>query len=134
MIRRWVTSGRLPVKRESVGINQRTRLVRASSLARIHPIVDATVVMTNEVHKFDLLSIPRQQAQMQQEHQHIVAIVQRGQQKFEEHLQQTYLALEQGATALQRQLEEWNRRLASCPKTVRRMVIGSAHRNMKTVR
>src|SRR5690348_14966786 len=54
MARRWVTSGRLPVKKDAVGIPPRTRLVRLSDVAKIRPIVDPTAAITGEVRKLDL--------------------------------------------------------------------------------
>ena len=39
-IRRWIATGQLPVRRHTVGLNQRTRQVRASDLAR-HAIADS---------------------------------------------------------------------------------------------
>ena len=110
MARRWVSSGRLPVKKEPVGINQRTRLVRASDVARLRPIVDSTAAITDEIHKLDLLSIPRQQAQILQEHQRLLAFVQEGRQRIEEHINHTRLALEQGAAELQQQAQKWDQR------------------------
>ena len=97
MARRWVSSGRLPVKKEPVGINQRTRLVRASDVARLRPIVDPTAAITDEIHKLDLLSIPRLQRHMQQEHQGLQAAVQALQ--TESHT--TNIALAQVTTQLQ---------------------------------
>ena len=84
MARRWVTAGRLPIKREPAGVNQRTRMVRVSDVAAIRPIVDSTAAITDEVHKLDLLSIPRQQAQIQQDHQRLMTVVQQGQQTLHE--------------------------------------------------
>ncbi len=72
MARRWVTSGRLKVKKEAVGIPPRTRLVRLSDVAAIRPIIDPTAAITGEVRKLDLPSIPRQQLQIMQEHQHLL--------------------------------------------------------------
>ena len=71
MARRWVTSGRLKVKKEAVGIPPRTRLVRLSDVAAIRPIVDPTAAITGEVRKLDLPSIPRQQLQIMEEQQTI---------------------------------------------------------------
>ncbi len=104
MVRRWVTTGRLPIKQEPVGINQRTRLVRASDVARLRPIIDPTAAITDEIHKLDLLSIPRQQGQILQEHQRLLAFVQGVRQRIEEHITQTRLALEQGTAELQQHL------------------------------
>ncbi len=72
MARRWVTSGRLPVKKEAVGIPPRTRLVRLSDVAAIRPIVDPTAAITGEVRKLDLPSIPRQQLQIMEDHQRLL--------------------------------------------------------------
>lgn len=72
MARRWVTSGRLPVKKEAVGIPPRTRLVRISDVAKIRPIVDPTAAITGDVRKLDLPSIPRQQQQIMQDYQRIL--------------------------------------------------------------
>lgn len=71
MARRWVTSGRLPMRRETVGMNQRTRMVRASDLQQIRPIIDPSAAITDDVRKLDLVSIPRQQQQIAHEQQHI---------------------------------------------------------------
>src|SRR5213080_2183529 len=51
MARRWVTSGRLKVKKEPVGVPARTRLVRLSDVSKIRPIVDPTAAITGEVRK-----------------------------------------------------------------------------------
>ena len=71
MARRWVASGRLPIKRQRAGVNQQTRLVRLSDVAAIRPIIDPTAAISDEVHKLDLPSIPRQQAQIMQEHERL---------------------------------------------------------------
>lgn len=78
MARRWVSSGRLPVKRQPVGINQHTRLVRLSDVAAIRPIIDPTAAISDEVHTLDLPSIPRQQAQIMQDHKRLLQQVQEG--------------------------------------------------------
>jgi len=76
MARRWVTSGRLKVKKEPVGVPPRTRLVRMSDVAKIRPIVDPTAAITGDVRKLDLASIPRQQLQIMEDHQHLLQQVQ----------------------------------------------------------
>jgi len=63
-IRRWIATGRLPVRRHAVGLNQRTRQVRASDLARLTPIIDPTAVITGEEGRLNLMSIPVEQAQL----------------------------------------------------------------------
>ena len=79
MARRWITSGRLPIKRQPVGLNQHTRLVRLSDLATIRPIIDPAAGITDEIRRVDLPSIPRQQAQIMQDHQQLLQQVQEGQ-------------------------------------------------------
>ena len=73
MARRWVTSGRLPIKQGTFGIPPRTRLVRLSDVAKIRPIVDPTAAVSDETRKLDLASIPRQQQQIMQDYQRILA-------------------------------------------------------------
>ncbi|MFL5663684.1 MAG: hypothetical protein ACJ8BW_20435 [Ktedonobacteraceae bacterium] len=84
MARRWVTSGRLPVKRQAVGVNQQTRLVRLSDVAAIRPIIDPTAAFSDEMHKLDLPSIPRQQAHILREHERLTQQVQQGQHAVDE--------------------------------------------------
>ena len=85
MARRWVTSGRLKVKKEAVGIPPRTRLVRLSDVATIRPIVDPTAAITGEVRKLDLPSIPRQQLQIMEDHQKLLTQIT----TFQETVEQT---------------------------------------------
>jgi chromosome segregation ATPase len=75
MARRWVTSGRLKVKKDPVGVPPRTRLVRLSDVAQIRPIVDPTAAITGEVRKLDLASIPRQQLQIMEDHQQLLLAI-----------------------------------------------------------
>jgi chromosome segregation ATPase len=63
-IRRWVAAGSLPIRNRPLGINKRTRHVRASDLARLSPIVDAAATISGAAAQIDLLSIPQQQAQI----------------------------------------------------------------------
>jgi hypothetical protein len=133
MVRRWVTTGHLPVKQEPVGINQRTRLVRASDVAHLRPIIDPTAAITDEIHKFDLLSIPRQQAQILQEHQRLLAFVQEVRQRIEEHINQTRLALEQGAAELQQHLQQWDHRF-TLQQTSWQQAVNLLQQNYETLR
>jgi chromosome segregation ATPase len=52
------------VRRQYVGLNQRTRLVRASDLAALTPIIDPAGAISTERGRLDLTSIPLQQAQI----------------------------------------------------------------------
>ena len=71
-IRRWISKGLLPVRRQHVGLNQRTRLVRASDLAALTPIIDPAGAISSERGKLDLTSIPVQQAQIKMSQQEIL--------------------------------------------------------------
>jgi chromosome segregation ATPase len=113
MVRRWVAAGRLPVRKEPVGINQRTRLVRASDVSRLRPIVDPTAAITDEIHKLDLLSIPRQQTHILQEHQRLLAQIQEVRQAEEEHLRHIQSLFQEQVRGLQQQMQEWSQRFSS---------------------
>jgi hypothetical protein len=69
-IRRAINRKVLPVRRQRAGQNKRTRFVRASDLALAgFPIIDESAAITTEIGKVDVLSIPRQQQQIVQDHQ-----------------------------------------------------------------
>src|SRR5438067_9666208 len=72
-IRRWISKGLLPVRRQHVGLNQRTRLVRASDLVKLTPIIDPAGAISTERGKLDLTSIPTQQAQIKASQQELLA-------------------------------------------------------------
>ncbi|MEO7019067.1 MAG: hypothetical protein ABI234_02835 [Ktedonobacteraceae bacterium] len=73
-IRRAITKGSLPVRRQRAGQNKRTRFVRASDLPLANfPIIDESAAITTEIGKVDILSIPRQQQQIMHDHQHVLA-------------------------------------------------------------
>jgi chromosome segregation ATPase len=72
-IRRWISKGLLPVRRQNVGLNQRTRLVRASDLAALTPIIDPAGAITSERSRLDLTSIPVQQAQIKASQQTLLS-------------------------------------------------------------
>src|SRR5437588_9103066 len=74
-IRRWISKGLLPVRRQTVGLNQRTRQVRASDLAKLTPIIDPTAGVTSERGKVDLASIPVEQAAIRASHQELLGQV-----------------------------------------------------------
>jgi hypothetical protein len=113
MVRRWVTSGRLPIKQEPVGINQRTRLVRASDVARLRPIIDPTAAITDDIRKVDLPSIPRQQIHIQQEHQRLLETLRILQEGMDHQVNDTHTRFEQLATGMQQQAETWEQQLSS---------------------
>src|ERR1019366_1591322 len=110
MVRRWVTAGRLPVRKEPAGINQRTRLVRASDVAQIRPIIDPTAAITDEIHKLDLLSIPRQQEHIIRDQQLLAEQIQAVRQEIEAQVKPIQASLEQHATELSTLSQEWMQR------------------------
>lgn len=72
-IRRAIARGALPVRRQRAGQNKRTRLVRASDLPGAgFPIIDESAAITTEIGKADILSIPRQQQRILQDHQQLM--------------------------------------------------------------
>jgi chromosome segregation ATPase len=75
-IRRAIARGALPVRRQRAGQNKRTRFVRASDLPGAgFPIIDESAAITTEIGKADILSIPRQQQHILQEHQQLMTIL-----------------------------------------------------------
>src|SRR6266567_899232 len=113
MARRWVTSGRIPVKKEPVGIPPRTRLVRLSDVAKIRPIVDPTAAITDDVRKLDLPSIPRQQLQIMQDHGRLTKQIERVLEASEQHEATTHAALEQVTARIRELSEELSHQLSA---------------------
>ena len=70
-IRRWVAAGTLPVRNRPLGLNKRTRHVRASDLAQLSPIVDVSATISGATAQIDLLSIPAQQAEIIAQNQQV---------------------------------------------------------------
>jgi DNA repair exonuclease SbcCD ATPase subunit len=70
-IRRWVAAGSLPIRSRPLGLNKRTRHVRASDLSQLTPIVDPSATISGASAQIDLLGIPSQQAQILQQHREI---------------------------------------------------------------
>lgn len=90
-IRRAITAGRLPVRRQGAGDNKRTRFVRASDLPRAQfPILDSTAAITSDIRKVDVLSLPLQQQRLAEQ---LVAI-QETQRAQAERYQQDRMAVE----------------------------------------
>jgi chromosome segregation ATPase len=72
-IRRAIARGALPVRQQRAGQNKRTRFVRASDLPKIgFPIIDESAAITTEIGKADILSIPRQQQRIMQDHKDLL--------------------------------------------------------------
>src|SRR5215471_11416783 len=112
-IRRWIATGQLPVRRQAVGLNQRTRQVRASDLARLTPIIDPTALITGEEGRLNLMSIPVEQAQLragqQQLQQHVATLRERVEQQGQTFRQ----ALAEHRLAFQHQQEQLREALAA---------------------
>ena len=84
------------MRRQHVGLNQRTRLVRASDLAALTPIIDPAGAITTERSRLDLTSIPAQQAQIKASQQTLLAQLDQLQhQLYEEALTRERLLTEQ---------------------------------------
>src|SRR5260370_27880892 len=113
MARRWVTYGRLPVKKEAVGIPPRTRLVRMSDVAKIRPIVDPTAAITGDVRKLDLPSIPRQQQQIMQDYRRILGETVTLKLTVDQFTQETRASLQEGLDSLEKRLTTSQSRLVS---------------------
>src|SRR5258708_350468 len=91
--RRWIASGELPVRAQKVGMNKRTRLIRASDVARLTPIVDSSAVITNAEGRLNLTSIPVEQATIKANHQQLLSDVTTLRQDLAEQKQVTGAAL-----------------------------------------
>jgi hypothetical protein len=95
-IRRAINRKVLPVRRQRAGQNKRTRFVRASDLASAgFPIIDESAAITTEIGKVDVLSIPRQQQQIIQDHQALTLKLGELQETLASSLQQVDAALHQ---------------------------------------
>jgi hypothetical protein len=105
-IRRWIAKGLLPVRRQNVGLNQRTRLVRASDLSKLTPIIDPAGAISTEQGRLDLTSIPVQQA-------HIKAAQQQINAQLEQLTETVKSSSEEARQALERQQLQQEQQLAS---------------------
>jgi hypothetical protein len=130
MTRRWVTSGRLKVKKEPVGIPSRTRLVRLSDVAKIRPIVDPTAAISGEVRKLDLPSIPRQQLQIMQDHQRLTKQVELVLEASKQHEASTYAALLELTTGLRELREEFRHQLSTQHDELQRILEGAEQQHV----
>ncbi len=95
-IRRAIARGALPVRRQRAGQNKRTRFVRASDLPHVgFPIIDESAAITTEIGKADILSIPRQQQRILQDHQQLMARLQELQETITHDQAQVHANLQQ---------------------------------------
>lgn len=108
MARRWVSSGRIPARKETVGINARTRLVRLSDVAQIRPIIDPSAAITDDIRMIDLPSIPKQMQEIMESHEHLLAQAETLQTSVEE-IHQAQQSLQETFTT---QTQELTNRLA----------------------
>jgi len=126
-IRRAISAGRLPVRKQGAGDNKRTRFVRASDLPRANfPILDSGAAITSDIRKVDILDIPLQikrltqlltqiQATQTLELGHIREELEAIQQGTQEQIKQILGALHEGEEATTRRfitLEEAQKALA----------------------
>lgn len=123
-IRRAIARGALPVRRQRAGQNKRTRFVRASDLPAVgFPIIDESAAITTEIGKADILSIPRQQQRIQQDHQILMTRLQEMQEVLENTEARLLSALQQqktdAETGLQALREEQARQLADAETRLR---------------
>jgi len=132
-IRRWIATGQLPVRRHAVGLNQRTRQVRASDLAKLTPIIDPTAVITGEEGRLNLMSIPVEQAQLrvgqQQLQQHVAALREHVEQQGQIFRQ----ALAEHRLAFQHHQEQLREALAAQFSQVHEALLGT-HAVLETMR
>jgi hypothetical protein len=135
MARRWVTSGRIPVKKEPVGVPPRTRLVRLSDVAKIRPIVDPTAAITGDVRKLDLPSIPRQQVQIIQDHERLTRQIERALEASKQYESRTHAALEQVTARLRELSEELSHQLSTHRDELQRVLdqAGQQHEALDAV-
>jgi chromosome segregation ATPase len=114
-IRRWIAVGELPVRRQRMGHNKRTRHVRASDLARITPIIDPTAGITGAPANVDLMSIPQHQAQLyqgQQEHEQAIGLLQAQLAELDQEMSDQSKQQRQEITQLRQDLATAGQRLA----------------------
>src|SRR5258708_13975698 len=71
-IRRWIASGELPVRKYRVGLNRRSRQVRASDVAKLTPIIDTSAMISGEEARISLTNIPAEQVAIRADHQQIL--------------------------------------------------------------
>lgn len=81
MAHRWVTSGRLPIKGDPVtlqpdlvGNPPRTRQVRLSDVAKIHPLLYPEQSIRPAIRTLDLQSIPLEIARITRENEHLTTV------------------------------------------------------------
>ena len=89
MAHRWVTSGRLPIKGDPVtlqpdlvGNPPRTRQVRVSDVAMLHPLLYPEQSISPAIRTLDLQSIPLEIARITQENQELLTIYQQMGEEF----------------------------------------------------
>lgn len=113
-IRRSINKGILPVRRQRAGQNKRTRFVRASDLPQAgFPIIDESAAITTEIGKADILSIPRQQQQIVQDHQHLLTTLALAQKTFTDGQAQIQVLLQQQQEQIKRVQHENTQQVAA---------------------
>lgn len=109
-IRRAISRRVLPVRRQRAGQNKRTRFVRASDLPQAgFPIIDESAAITTEIGKVDILSIPRQQQRILQDHQQLMGRLEKMQETLSDQQAQVLAKLEQQKEQFQTSLQDSQR-------------------------
>ena len=132
-IRRWIATGQLPVRQHAVGLNQRTRQVRASDLAKLTPIIDPTAVITGEEGRLNLMSIPVEQAQLRAGQQQLQLQIATLREHVEQQGQTFRQALAEHRLAFQHHQEQLREALAAQFSQVHEAFLGT-HTALETMR
>jgi len=114
-IRRWVAAGSLPIRSRTLGLNKRTRHVRASDLSQLTPIVDPSATISGASAQIDLLAIPTQQANILQQHRDI-----------DQRLQTLVAEVEKTTSSQQAQLVEQHAELEQIERAAQELRTGLA--------
>ncbi|GHO60644.1 hypothetical protein [Ktedonobacter robiniae] len=133
-IRRWVKSGLLPVRRQNVGLNQRTRQVRASDLAQLTPIIDNSAVITSEQAQLNLTNIPGEQAALRESHQRILQQLEELHQELEAQGKQHSQALAEQVQQQQQALSLFHDQVEQRLDTQQEEMLGQLEEQAQTLR
>ena len=126
-IRRWIASGELPVRKQRVGLNKRSRQIRASDVAQLTPIIDTSAMISGDEAKINLTNIPAEHAALRVDHQRLLAEFATLQDLVAEQQQATAQSLvaQQQATeqAFIRQWENWQQTLATAQQAFQQQLL-----------
>jgi hypothetical protein len=105
-IRRWIASGDLPVRKYRVGLNRRSRQVRASDVAKLTPIIDTSAMLSGDEAKISLTNIPAEHAVIKADHQQLLTEVARWQALLIEQKRTTEIAFFNHQASWQQKLQD----------------------------